>query len=234
MITLFKEITTEEVLQGLEAESEKWDGLYCDLEVAEERKFVKEQAASIKKLLKKVNTSRIELTKDYRFNVETEAKLITARLEAANKPFTILLDEYQIKRNKILAAKKAQEEAEELTLEIERCHHKAFTIDKLMVLAAKEREQAKIEEAVRVEQEIKAREIRAAEQATIAEVKRQEDEKAKLEIERKVAESNKQLRSNIHKGIKENLMADCNIDEETAIKVVKSMIIQTRITINYL
>lgn len=234
MITLFKEITTEEVLQGLEAESEKWDGLYCDLEADEERKFVKEKAASIKTLLKKVNTARIAKTKDYRFQVETEAKLITARLEAANKPFTLLLDEYQIKRNKILAAKKAQEEAEELAAEVERCHDEAFTIDKLMVLEAKEREQAKIEEAARVKKELEAIKFRAAEDATIAEAQRQEEEAKKADIERRVAESNKQLRASIHKGIKENLMADCNIDEETAIKVVKSLIIQSRVTIHYL
>ena len=234
MITLFKEITTEEALQGLEAESQKWDGLYCDLEVAEERKFVKEKAASIKTLLKKVNAARIAKTKDYRFQVETEAKLITSRLEAANKPFTLLLDEYQIKRNKILAARKAQEEAEELASEVERCHDEAFTLDKLMVLEAKEREQAKIEEAARVELEIKAREEQAAENARLAEIKRQEQLVADEEAKRLRVESNKQLRANVHKEIKENLMIDCGIDEETAIKVVKSMFKQDRVTIHYL
>ena len=234
MITLFKEITTEEYLTEIEAESEKWDGLYCDLEVAEERKFVKEKAASIKSLLKKVNTARIAKTKDYRFEVETEAKLITARLEAANKPFTLLLDEYQIKRNKILAAKKAQEEAEELSLEIERCHEEAFTIDKLMTLEAKERAQAKIEEAAEIERAIKERESQAAENARQVELSKQAHAKAAEEAEKLKAESDKAHVSSVRRGIKEQLMSDCGIDEETAIKVVKSMIVQTRVSINYL
>jgi len=234
MITLFKEITTEEALTEIEKESEKWTDLYCDLEVAEERKFVKEQAASIKGLLKKVNTARIAKTKDYRFNVEQEAKLITVRLEAANKPFTDLLDAYQVKRNKQLAAKKASEEAEELRVEIVRCHDEAFNIDKLMVLEARQRADEAKEEAARVEAEIKERENAAAEHARLAEIKRQEDESAEVEVKRLRVESNKQLRSNIHKGIKEQLMKDCGIDEEVAVKVVKSMIKQERVTIHYL
>ena len=234
MITLFKEITTEEKLQAIEKESEKWDGLYCDLEVAEERKFVKDQAASIKDLLKKVNAARIAKAKDERFKIETEAKIITARLEAANKPFTILLDEYQVKRNKILAAKKAREEAEELALEIERCHGEAQMVSNLMTLEAKNRENEKLLEAGKQKEREANIAEQAAENARLAEVQRQEDEAKKAEIERRVAESNKELRAKIHKGIKENLMADCNIDEETAIKVVKSLIIQSQVTIHYL
>jgi len=227
MITLFKEITTEEALQEIEKESEKWADLYCDLEVAEERKFVKEQASSIKGLLKKVNTARIAKTKDYRFNVEQEAKLITARLEAANKPFTDLLDAYQIKRNKELAAKKASEEAEELRVEIVRCHDEAFNIDKLMMFEQKQR-------ADELEAKYKANWEEAGERARLKEVKRQEDEARFNEKKRVSAESDKKLRAKIHKEIKERLMKDCGIDEETAVKVVKSMIKIERVTIHYL
>ena len=63
-ITLFKEITTEEALSKLEADGKKYTGLYVDMEDKEQRKYVKDSAALIIGLLKKVDRARIDKSKD--------------------------------------------------------------------------------------------------------------------------------------------------------------------------
>jgi len=62
-IAIFKEVTTESALIELEAEGKKYDGLYVDMDKAPERKYVKDKAAFIAGLLKKLDRTRIFLYK---------------------------------------------------------------------------------------------------------------------------------------------------------------------------
>lgn len=112
-IVLFKEITTEEALAQLEAEGVKYTGLYVDMEDKKQRKYVKDSAALINGLLKKVDRARIDKSKEFKVNVEAEAKNITARLEEANKPFSLLIDAHNDKRKALLAEEKRIAEAKE-------------------------------------------------------------------------------------------------------------------------
>ena len=305
MITLFKEITTEEALKEIEKESEKWDGLYCDMDNKEERKFVKDNSKNIEDIRKKVERARIDKTKDYKVKVEAEAKSIDSRLVAANKPFISLIDEHKEKRAKILAAEKEAIEKEQAAIQKENDHDYALLlndkfdsnlakelVEKEQLIAAREREiraeeaekvkaekeqaiQAKIdaEEAVKqavidkevaeklaakqkIEADERAAKLKiendekdrlliiqtkknkkaAAENARLAEVKRQEEaEKAEKERIAEI-ESNRKHVSSVRSEIKEQIMKDVGIDEETAIKVVKSilkMVKSGRIKISY-
>ena len=227
MITLFKEITTEDALIEIEKESEKWTDLYCDMDNKEERKFVKDKSAFIESLRKKVNASRIKQAKDYRNEIEAEAGIIDQRLVAANKPFMSLISEHKEKRAKILAAEKAEVEARELAIEILRCHEEAFLIDKVMMIEIQERIEQQKQRDNKIAED-------AANRAIEVERSRVSYDKADKEARRLRAESDKQLRAKIHGQIKQNIMTDCGVDEETAIKVVKSMIKQERVTIHYL
>lgn len=143
-ITLFKSITTEESLQALEAEGEKYTGLVVDMDNAKERKYVKDGAALIAGYLKKLDRARIDLSRDYKNSVEAEAADIKARLEKANEPYTLLIDMHKAKRAKILAEEKAREEAKALLIRIEEDHetglmmNKVFDIDKAEAIAAQE------------------------------------------------------------------------------------------------
>ena len=112
-IVLFKEITTEKVLSELEADGQKYTGLYVDMEDKKQRKYVKDSAALINGLLKKVDRARIDKSKFYKVNVEAEAKAITARLEEANKPFSLLIDAHNDKRKAELAEEKRLAEVKE-------------------------------------------------------------------------------------------------------------------------
>ena len=123
-ITIFADLTTEEAITSLELASKDYDGLYVDMEVAKERKFVKDKASFISDLLKKVERARIDKSKDFKSQVEVEATNITKRLEKANKPFTLLIEEHKKQRAEILAKQKAREEAKQLLIQIEADHSK--------------------------------------------------------------------------------------------------------------
>ena len=62
-LVLFSDLTTDEKLAQLEAEGEKYQGLYVDMAKNEERKFVKDQANFVNDLLKKLDRKRIDLSK---------------------------------------------------------------------------------------------------------------------------------------------------------------------------
>lgn len=144
-ITIFNDLTTEDYLQQLELESEKYAGLYVEMDNKDERKFVKDKALLISNLLKRLDRARIDKSRDYKILVEEEASNIRERLEAANKPFTALIDEYKEKRARILAEKKAREDAEQLAIQIEKDHEDAITLDKIRTF--------EIEEAIRQQKE---------------------------------------------------------------------------------
>ena len=91
-IVIFKEVTTEEVLQSLEADGEKYTGLFVDMDNAEERKYVKDSASKISGMLKTLDRARIDKARDFKQAIELEATEIKGRLEAANDPYTLLIE----------------------------------------------------------------------------------------------------------------------------------------------
>lgn len=121
-VQIFKDITTEDILIGLEAESEKYTGLYVEMNNAEERKYVKDKASGIAELLKKLDRARIDKSKEFKASVEAEANGIKLRLEKANEPFTLLIDEHKAARAKILADKKAAEDRKQALIDFENDH----------------------------------------------------------------------------------------------------------------
>lgn len=176
-IAIFGDVTTEEALIKIEADAEKYEGLYVDMENAEERKYVKAKASTISGLLKTLDRARIDKSKSYKELVEAEALSIRVRLEDANKPFTMLIDEHAKERAKVLALEKemkAQREAAEQKL-ID--WDEALTLNKLWEFEAKDRELAakkEIEDAKVRDEELQAM---AAELAVERERKRIEAEK---------------------------------------------------------
>ena len=105
-IVIFKELTTNEKLDEIEKQSQKFHGLLVDMSVSENRKEVKESAKVINDILKKVNRFRIDEKASYAAKVEAEAAHITSRLEAANSPLTSLINGYNEERKRILDAEK--------------------------------------------------------------------------------------------------------------------------------
>jgi hypothetical protein len=154
-VVLFKDLTTDEHLTELEANAEEYNGLYVDMEVAEQRKYVKCKAADIKDIIKRVNSARIKKSKDYRILVEAEAVSIIARLEKANEPFTLLIDDYDAARKVILDAEKASKLAIENAAQKLIDHEFAILLDKsyLADKLATENAQRDHDEKIRVEAE---------------------------------------------------------------------------------
>lgn len=151
-IVIFEDLTTESALVAIEAESAKYDGLYVDMDDDKQRKFVKGKAVLITDLLKDLEVARIKKAKDYRINVESEAKDIKERLEAANTNFTALIDAHKKKRADQLAKEKAIQGAKDLAIQIEEDHGDAITVDKMRTFEIEEEKRQKIkyeEEMVR-------------------------------------------------------------------------------------
>jgi hypothetical protein len=214
-IVLFKDITATENIEMLEREGKKFEGLYVDMENKEERKYVKDNAALISTLLKKLDRARIDKARDYKTEVEKEAGEIRARLEAANLPFTLLIDEHKAKRAKILADQKAKDDAAELLIQIEADHEHALMMDKVQTMEALEREQQRLD----------GEELIASMAAADAIQKEQGRQAAKtkaLELERLQRESNNIHVGAVRKAAKESLMAT-GLDEVMAKRVVMAI-----------
>jgi hypothetical protein len=160
-VTLFKDLTTDERLTELEANAEEYNGLYVDMEVAEQRKYVKGKAADIKEIIKAVNSARIKKAKDYRVLVEAEAASIITRLEKANEPFTLLIDEYDTSRKVILDAEKASKLAIENAVQKELDHEFAILLDKSYLADKMEAERIQLEhdENIRIMASERAEEV---------------------------------------------------------------------------
>ncbi len=158
-VVLFKDLTTDEHLTELEANAEECNGLYVDMEVSEQRKYVKGKAADIKDVIKRVNSARIKKSKDYRLLVETEASSIISRLEKANEPFTLLIEDYDAARKVILDAEKASKLAIEAAAQKVVDHEYAILLDKSYLADKLEAERLQFEhdEKIRVNAEENAR-----------------------------------------------------------------------------
>ena len=152
-ITIFKELTTTEHLADLQANSDQYIGLYVDMNIAEQRKYVKSKAVEIKDIIKAVNSARIKKAKDYKKLVDVEAVDIIAALEKANEPFTLLIDDYDAERKVILDAQKASKLAIENAAQKLIDHEFALLIDKsyLADKLAAEKAQAEHDEAIRID-----------------------------------------------------------------------------------
>ena len=130
-ITIFREITTEGVIKSIEENSAKYhQGFYANMDNLPERTLVKKSAADIGNIIKELKVSRIKITKANTAAVNKEHDAIVARLELANKPFTDLIDEYNIKRKKVLADEKRVIELRAAMLQKEDDHEMALLINK--------------------------------------------------------------------------------------------------------
>ena len=129
-IAIFQSITTDEQIKLLEEKGASYEGLYVDMDDAPQRKYVKDNAELIQKLIKDVDRKRINESKDYKNKVEAEAKSIIDRLKVANEPFTLLIDTHKAKRAKELSDAKCVVELRELAIQKELDHEFALLIDK--------------------------------------------------------------------------------------------------------
>jgi len=227
-LSVFDASVTEAKLQEIEHTSTTYTDLWVDMEDAEARKFVKARSSEITDIVKRIDRSRIDIVKEYRVKVEHEASAIITRLSAANLPFSALIDEHKLKRDKILAAKKARQDAIDLAFEIERDHEFALLIDdKVMqdkadaVKAQKEYDQAIASEAAD-----NARE----------EIKRQIEYNANAKAEGEARRrADRDHVGNVRKSAKESLMMYANLSEEDARSVVLAITndLINNITIKY-
>lgn len=211
-LVLFSDLTTDEKLAQLEVEGEKYQGLYVDMADKEQRKFVKDQASFVNDLLKKLDRKRIDLSKQYKSQVEAEAKEIKLRLEKANSPFTALIDEWNAERKRILDEEKRIQAEKELAEQIERDHEEALQLNRLWDLEKVERERQR--EVERKEQEEREKQIaeQAAKQALIdaetarqAQLQREENARLKREAD---PEHKKQINNAILSVLVENCIAE--------------------------
>ena len=211
-LVLFSDLTTDEKLAQLEAEGEKYQGLYVDMADKEQRKFVKGQASFVNDLLKKLDRKRIDLSKQYKAQVEAEAKEIKLRLEKANSPFTALIDEWNAERKRILDEEKRIQAEKELAEQIERAHEEALQLNRLWDLETKVREAQR--EVDRKMQEDREKQIaeQAAKQALIdaenerqAQLQREENARLKREAD---TEHKKQINNAILSVLVENGIAE--------------------------
>jgi len=171
-IAIFNELTPEEKIQSIEAESEKYIGLYVDMKELEQRKYVKEKESEILGIRKALNASRIRKVKDYTATVKAEFDAIDARLAKANEPFSLLHDEHKAERANVLAKEKADREAVLMAEQKEIDHEFALLLDKTylhdMQEKAKQAELAEI--GANAERENNARIARESDKAHKAKV----------------------------------------------------------------
>lgn len=206
-ITIFTDITTESVLLDLETEARSYDGLYVDMDNKDERKYVKDKAALITALLKKLNRARIDKSADYKSLVESEAASIKERLEDANKPFTLLMDEHKEKRAKELAIEKELQEAKDLAYQLPIDHADAIMEDKVRTLEILEAERARIDH----EEKLKAEAIAGAEERqrlAVEKARQDEIDKRQAEEQREINETAKRLSDKNHKAGINNAILD--------------------------
>ena len=233
-LVLFSDLTTDEKLAQLEAEGEKYQGLYVDMSDKEQRKFVKDQASFVTDLLKKLDRKRIDLSKQYKAQVEAEAKEIKLRLEKANSPFTALIDEWNAERKRILDEEKRIQAEKELADQIERDHEEALQLNRLWDLEKVERErQREIERQQQAEREKQIAEQAAkqalinAENARKAQLQHEENERLKREAD---TEHKKKVNNSILAVLAENGISEQ--DAKTVITLAAKGLLPNT-TINY-
>ena len=227
-IAIFKDLTTNEYLDELKVESEKYTGLYVDMDNAPERKYVKDKAYDIQQLLKKIDRKRIDAAKEYKLEVEKEASEIIDKLKEANEPFTLLIDAYAAERKKILDAEKARKQlildAEKLELD----HEMGLLINKTYEFDRAEELRIAVEEKERVEAEA----LKLAVDRLAALGKAQEQDKIN---EKNARLADKEYKGRVNRLALLDLVNSCGITEEQAKSVIIAITKKeiTQVTINY-
>jgi len=216
-ITIFKEITTEGVIKSIEENSAKYhEGFYADMDNLPERTLVKKSAADIGNIIKELKVSRIKITKANTAAVNKEHDAIVARLELANKPFTDLIDEYNVKRKKVLADEKRVIELRAAMVQKEDDHEIGLLINKTF-----EYDKA---EAIRVSNEKQAILEAEAEKRVIArQIQLQKEEKQKAINDEKARLANKEHCAKVNRAALADLMAIAGLDEDQAKATVKAI-----------
>ena len=216
-ITIFKEITTEGVIKSIEENSAKYhEGFYADMDNLPERTLVKKSAADIGDIIKEIKTSRIKITKANTAAVNKEHDAIVARLELANKPFTDLIDEYNVKRKKVLADEKRVIELRTAMVQKEDDHEMGLLINKTF-----EYDKA---EAIRINNEKQAIIEAEAEKRVIArQIQLQEEEKQKAINDENARLANKEHCAKVNRAALADLMAIAGLNEDQAKATVKAI-----------
>lgn len=222
-LVLFSDLTTDEKLAQLEAEGEKYQGLYVDMADKEQRKFVKDQASLVNDLLKKLDRKRIDLSKQYKAQVEAEAKEIKLRLEKANSPFTALIDEWNAERKRILDDEKRIQAEKELAEQIERDHEDALQLNRLWDLEAK----AQQEREKQIAEQAAKQALINAENARQAQLQREENARLKREAD---TEHKKQINNAILSVLVENGIAE---DDAKTVITLAAKGLLPNIQVNY-
>lgn len=218
-IQIFKEVTTEDALAELETSGIKYSGLYVDMDDKDSRVYVKNEAAKITDILKRLDRARIDTAKNYKVMVESEAKSIRERLELANKPFTLLLDAHKEKRTKELADKKAEDDAKAAYIQKQADHELALLMNNEydrnyddMIAEREKAEQARLDE-------IELQKTLAAEDAVKFEKENQARIAENNRLEKIQRENDRAYVSEVRRSAKESLM-QLGIDEEKAKEIV--------------
>lgn len=216
-ITLFTEVTTEDALRQLELNGEKYKDLYVDMEEKEQRKYVKDSAALINGMLKTLERARIDKAKKYKASVEAEAKHIRERLQAANEPFTALIDAHTAERKRILDAEKAKQAAIELAKQIEADHEIGLLLNDKFDNEKEQREADRIAAQ-------KAHDEQVAAQAVEDERKRKETEDLRLKREQEIREANIEHQRDVNRqAVNALLEHNCLGSEAQAQLVIKAI-----------
>ena len=226
-IAIFKEVTTEEVLQSLEADGEKYTGLFVDMDNPAERKYVKDAASKISGMLKTLDRARIDKARDFKQAIEMEASSIKTRLEAANEPYTLLIDSHKEKRAAILAEKKAIEDAAELLIQIEEDHDSAVMEDKVRHFERLEAARLQEDRDSKIASEAAENATRESEAKAEREAKAKEDarlaEQARIDAEQAAREADTNHRRTINQEVLADLVAT-GMDTEIATRIIKLIV----------
>ena len=212
-IEIFEPVTTEVALLELEKESKKYEGLHVEMDDAEQRKYVKGKAQTIKDMLKNLKETGIKARKDYANEVSEKEAAIRERLENANKPFTLLIDDYNSERARILADEKAERERKELAIQFNLDHELALNLDELETLRAKDKAEREHKLQIEHDEQIKQQAI-LDEQARVKSIENA-----------KAAEDSKRLNDRNHKAKIHNEIVDSfvtvGISADTAKELVR-------------
>ena len=214
-IVLFEDVTTESILQALEAEGKQYDGLYVDMDNAPERKYVKDKASDINGLLKTLDRARIDKSKDYKSQVEAEAATIKQRLEDANRPFSMLIDAHKKKRDAILAEEKRIADAKEMAIKFDNDHEFALLMDEQVMREKHLAEENRLKYEAQLKEGAAAKAVENQRLLIEAEEqKRVNEEKARL--------ANTEYLRSVNKAILNELVM-IGLDEDAAKAVIKAI-----------
>ena len=229
-ITIFKDLTTSDYLKELQVESEKYTGLYVDMNNAPERKYVKDKAYDIQQLLKKLNRARIDKSAAYKSQVEKEAASIVEQLETANLPFMSLINEYKAERAEILAGEKAANDLRVFLAQKE----DAINADRLYDLEAGERARRKQEE----QEQLKANALEQARREVEQEARRQKEINEAIERDKVYADKKRladkahiqKVKTDIYKVLVQFGLSDADAKTVIHLATIKEL---PNLTINY-